>query len=182
MILNDVLQYKGAPLEILEASKDDLPDFFMRQGYKVGVEIGVDKGHFTEKLCLAGLKVYAVDPWKYYGGFKRNTPSRPDWVHFKASSRLRVYENCTIIRKFSMEAVKDFDDHSIDFVYIDGNHTFNYITEDLYEWNKKVRSGGCISGHDIQFPSVRQAVDNFVISNEIISWFIFDTNYLWIKP
>ncbi len=47
-----------------------------------------------------------------------------------------------------MEAAEDFEDNSIDFVYIDANHGFKYVAEDLWEWSKKVRSGGVISGHD----------------------------------
>lgn len=47
-----------------------------------------------------------------------------------------------------MEAVKSFRDKSLDFVYIDGNHTLPYIINDIIEWSKKVRMGGIISGHD----------------------------------
>ena len=47
-----------------------------------------------------------------------------------------------------MDAVEDFEDESLDFVYIDGHHGFRYIAEDLCEWSYKVRKGGIISGHD----------------------------------
>ena len=47
-----------------------------------------------------------------------------------------------------MEAVEDFADGSLDFIYIDANHDFRYIAEDLSEWTKKVRPGGIVSGHD----------------------------------
>jgi hypothetical protein len=47
-----------------------------------------------------------------------------------------------------MEAVKDFEDESLDFVYIDGHHGFKWVTEDIFEWSKKVRKGGIVSGHD----------------------------------
>lgn len=50
-----------------------------------------------------------------------------------------------------MEAVKDFDDESVDFVYIDGNHEFKYVAEDICEWSKKVKKGGVISGHDYTY-------------------------------
>lgn len=50
-----------------------------------------------------------------------------------------------------MEAVEDFEDGSLDFVYIDANHEFRYIAEDLYEWTKKVRKGGIVAGHDYFF-------------------------------
>jgi len=47
-----------------------------------------------------------------------------------------------------MEAVEDFEDESLDFVYIDANHEFRYIAEDLCEWTKKVKKGGIVSGDD----------------------------------
>ena len=50
-----------------------------------------------------------------------------------------------------MEAVEGFVDESLDFVYIDGNHEFRYIAEDIYEWTKKVKKGGIVSGHDYFF-------------------------------
>jgi hypothetical protein len=38
-----------------------------------------------------------------------------------------------------MDALNDFEDDSLDFVYIDGNHEFPYVAEDLFHWSKKVR-------------------------------------------
>ena len=47
-----------------------------------------------------------------------------------------------------MDAVKDFEDGSLDFVYIDGNHDFKNVANDIVEWQKKVRVGGIVAGHD----------------------------------
>ena len=47
-----------------------------------------------------------------------------------------------------MDAVKDFADGSLDFVYIDGHHGFKYVAEDIWEWHKKVKKGGIVAGHD----------------------------------
>ena len=52
-----------------------------------------------------------------------------------------------------MEALADFEDNSLDFVYIDANHDFVNFTQDLHEWYKKVRVGGIISGHDYAYYS-----------------------------
>ncbi len=66
MKIIDGIKLKGLPAEIPDCGRDDLPQFFVDMGFKVGAEIGVLRGEFTEKLCQAGLKVYAVDPWKNY--------------------------------------------------------------------------------------------------------------------
>jgi len=137
MKLIDGLKLKGRRAEIPDCSRDDLPQFFVEMGFKVGAEIGVYKGEFSEKLCNAGLTLYAIDPWE-------KQESR--YEHTKEV--LASLPNCTIIRKTSMEAVDSFKDGSLDFVYIDANHEFRYIAEDLAEWSKKVRKGGIVSGDD----------------------------------
>lgn len=47
-----------------------------------------------------------------------------------------------------MDVVKQFKDESLDFVYIDGNHSFQHVVNDLCEWEKKVKVGGIVAGHD----------------------------------
>ena len=47
-----------------------------------------------------------------------------------------------------MDALDDFEDNSLDFVYIDGNHTLPFIAMDIFGWEQKIRKGGIISGHD----------------------------------
>lgn len=139
----------GFPFEIPDCGRDDLPQLFVDMGFKVGAEIGVYKAEFTEKLAKTGLKIYGIDPWIIYEYF--NNPrgqKRMDFLYEHSQRVLKPYPNATLIRKTSMEAVSDFEDESLDFVYIDANHEFKYIAEDLYEWTKKVKKGGIVSGHD----------------------------------
>jgi len=148
LTLSEGIRLRGRPAEIPDCGRDDLPDFFKSLGLKVGVEIGVAGGGFSEKLCQAGLKMYSVDPYLDYPDYSTESiQERLNSEFEKAKKRLAPYD-CTLIKKTSMEAVKDFDDNSIDFVYIDGHHGFKFVTEDIYEWSKKVRRGGIISGHD----------------------------------
>ena len=180
-------------------TRQDLPQFFVDMGFKVGAEIGVDKGAYTEKLCKAGLKIYAVDPWKMYGDYNHpRGQKRLDFLH-EHTQRVVAPYNCHIIRKESMDAILDFEDESLDFVYIDGNHKFRYVAEDLFEWAKKVRVGGVVSGHDyVQASStwdachVKHVVNAYVAAFHIPSWYLTDRNpripgdintqsWLWIK-
>jgi SAM-dependent methyltransferase len=144
----DILKEKGRPYKIPDALRDELPEFFKKLGFKVGAEIGVLRGEFTEKLCRAGLKMYAIDPWEYYKNYKRHPQEeKMEDIMAEATKRLAPYD-CTLIKKSSMEALEDFKDDSLDFVYIDGNHSIRYIVEDIYEWYRKVKPGGIIAGHD----------------------------------
>lgn len=147
-IIDGINQLRGSPAIIPDCGRDDLPQFFIDMGYKVGVEIGTLRGEYTEKLCQPGLKIYTVDPYQNYRNYRRHHREEPyDVMYTMAMNRLSLYD-CTIIKKTSMDAVEGFDDESIDFVYIDGNHVIRYVVEDIYEWNRKLKSGGTMSGHD----------------------------------
>lgn len=149
MKLIDGLKLTGRPVEIPDCSRDDLPGFFVEMGFKVGAEIGVDRGEFSEKIAKTGLTLYAVDPWLSYDNYEDSLGQQKiDAKYEQAKNLLTPYPNCHIIRKTSIEAAKDILDNSLDFVYIDGNHQFKFVTEDIYEWSKKVKPGGIICGHD----------------------------------
>ncbi len=165
MKLIDALAQKGRPFEIPDCSRDDLPQLFLDLGFKTGAEIGVYKGEFSNKLCETGLNLFAVDPWKIYEGFENpRGQARLDFQYEHTKNLLSKYPNCTIVRKTSMEAIKDFADNSLDFVYIDANHEFKYIAEDLYDWTKKVRSGGIVSGHDYFYTRSGTKVDHWHVA------------------
>src|SRR3989344_7444589 len=143
-------------VDIPNMGRDNLAELFSELKFKKGAEIGVDWGGYSEILCKANsnLHLYSIDPWKTsayepggrdvmaFGGQKTFDKTYKD-----AKKRLAPY-NCTILRKFSMEALKDFKDNSLDFAYIDANHDFVNFTNDLHYWLKKIRPGGIMSCHD----------------------------------
>lgn len=148
--LKDGLNLKGNPAEIPDVDRNDLPLFFKEMGYKVGLEVGTEKGRFTERLAEVGMKIYTIDPfipYKGYDGDPTLNVERMNRVEAEAKNRTKRYD-VTHIKKLSMDAVNDFKDNSLDFVYIDGNHGFRYVAEDVWEWHRKVKSGGVVSGHD----------------------------------
>jgi len=174
------IKLKGDKVIIPDCSRDDLPEFFKEMGYKVGAEIGVYRGGFTESFCKAGLKMYGIDPYVTYPDFNHpEGQKRMDFLYGHAQRTLKSYD-CILIRKMSMEAVNDFADESLDFVYIDGCHRFRYIAEDLFEWTKKVRKGGIVSGHDYCDVSnafwnschVSQVLRAYIRCFDIKSWYV----------
>jgi hypothetical protein len=131
----------------------DMAGMFKELGFKTGAEIGVYKGGFSEILCVqnTGLKLYCIDPWKVYDSeepepYAHNREALEGFYQ-EAVERLSKY-NCEIIRKTSMEAIKDFKPESLDFVYIDANHSYKNMKEDIEGWSKIVHKGGIVSGHD----------------------------------
>ena len=146
----------------------DLAQYFNELGYKVGAEIGVFGGHYSEILCKAipGLKLYCIDPWEGYKGYRDHKfESSFNRALAEAHEKLDQYD-CEFIQKFSLEAVGGFEDGSLDFVYIDGNHRYDYVRDDINVWAPRVKSGGIVAGDDYyRMPSgnvgVIRAVDEY---------------------
>lgn len=140
-----------SPIQIPNTDRQTLAILFKELGFNTGVEIGVQEGIYSEMLLQANseLKLHGVDPWTFYdsaGFFRRQRHLNR---HYNAAvKRLTPYENYTFVKKLSMDAVKDFEDDSLDFVYIDANHEYLHVVQDIFEWSKKVKKGGVISGHD----------------------------------
>lgn len=170
-------------IEIPNMDRHDLAKLFAELKFTKGAEIGVAKGDYSKMLCQANpkLHLYSVDPWSP-SAYEPGTEVDADQEFFNreyeaAKNRLASY-NCTIIRKTSMDALADFRDGSLDFVYIDGNHDFVNVTNDIHYWLKKIRSGGIISGHDYaffgihKFNHVRRVLDAYIRSYRIIPLFV----------
>lgn len=133
-----------------DMSRRKLATIFRKSGYKVGAEIGVSQGSFSLVLFnrIPGLMLYCIDPYLPY---KESDISLAQFIHNDnlklAQERLSNF-NAIFIKKTSSEAAKDIPLESLDFVYIDAFHIYDYVMEDLILWNRRVRIGGIISGHD----------------------------------
>lgn len=137
-------------IEIPNTTRDTLAQIFAELKFNVGAEVGVERGLYSEVLCKANpdLKLSSVDAWTAYKGYRDHvTQSKLDGIYEDAKRRLSPF-NATLIKGFSMDVVKQFEDESLDFVYIDGNHEFTHVVNDLSEWQKKVKVGGIVAGHD----------------------------------
>ena len=172
----------------------DLPQLFKELDFKSGAEVGVLYGTYSETLCqyLPDAKIYSIDPWVHYPVFKNFRPKYMyEPIYEKAIEKLSQYPNNEIIRKSSTGALDLFEDNSLDFVFIDADHRFQYVTEDIAGWSKKVRSGGIISGHDMgraaskDFVHVRFVVPAWCAAYGIVPWFILDAHqqrsFMWVK-
>lgn len=139
-----------SPIEIPDMGRDDLPGLFAELGYAVGVEVGTEQGFYAETLCqgVPGLHLYCVDAWDAYNEYRdHRSQSKLDRFYDEAVERLAPF-HVDIVRQRSMDAVGQFDDGSLDFVYIDANHEIPYVLNDICAWRQKVRSGGVVAGHD----------------------------------
>ena len=159
-----------------QQNRTDLAKMFGKLGFKYGAEVGVKRGNFSEELCIyinSLEKLYSVDPWNLV--FEDPTSHKmgiggQERTYRQAVRRLRRYPVCKIVRKTSLEAVRDIEYESLDFVYIDGSHTFDYVMTDIIEWSKRVRKGGIVSGNGYKptmFEQVVFAVDTYVQAHKV---------------
>lgn len=190
------------PIEIPNVGRVILASWFAEWGFKRGAEIGVEAGLYSEALCKVNteLELFCIDAWTMLEHRYWVTKRRLESYRKQAIERLAPYK-CNFIRAWSMDAVKQFEDGSLDFVYIDADHTYESTMNDITEWSKKVRSGGVISGHDYirrgkqSQHKVIEAVINFTQENNIFPWFVLGLrskkpgefrddcrSWMWVKP
>jgi len=178
----DILPFSGFNMK---GKRDDFPTIFAKLGFTKGAEIGVSTGTFSKILCdgIPNLHLLCVDP---YMAYQRASQRLCDEALARAQQRLA---GCPVefIRKTSMEAVKDVPLGSLDFCYIDGDHRFDFVMQDIIEWAQRVRKGGIVSGHDyykFYQAGVIRAVDAYTIAHGISMWYVtreMMPSWMWVK-
>lgn len=173
---------KDMPLRIPNVGRLDLARWFRELDFQTGVEIGVAEGEYSKILCEVNpqLKLFGVDPYvgyKEYGDYVRK--STFNRLKEEAHTRLDPYVQrgrYVLYEEMSIDALKRFEDNSLDFVYIDGNHQDPYVTQDIEEWTKKVKIGGIVAGHDYSRIKrvkwdVKDAIHKYTEENGL-NWFV----------
>jgi hypothetical protein len=140
---------------------NNLLDKITPTGKITGVEVGLWKADFAQQILRSNNRLYwyGVDPYFEYG--KRHRRQK-DWdgTFKRVMDKMSTFgDRFTMIRKPSNKGVKDVPDN-VDFVWIDGNHDYEFVIKDLLLYEKKVRSGGVMAGHDYFIQGVREAVDD----------------------
>ncbi|MGH7646926.1 MAG: class I SAM-dependent methyltransferase [Gemmatimonadaceae bacterium] len=125
-------------------------------------EVGVWKGDFAAAMLAAcpAIESYAlIDPWRHLDAW--NKPANVDTNTFEAIREEAMAKTefaaarRRVLRGTTLEVIDDVEDASLDFAYIDGDHTMRGITTDLIAMHAKIRPGGFMGGDDF-CPSVWQ--------------------------
>lgn len=138
------------PTELPDTDRVDLAHMFAALGYTVGVEVGVEQGVYSQTLLDANpaLHLYGVDPWLAYHGYREHVSQAKLDGFYEAVMALLPADRFTAMRMTSINAAAITADASVDFAYIDANHTFTHVAADLAAWWPKVRVSGILAGHD----------------------------------
>lgn len=119
---------------------------------KVGVEIGTFKAEFSRSILERwDGRLYMIDPWRPLGEDYEDSSNHAEHLNAyrEASENLKGFEDRSfMLRGLSSQLVDLFEDNSLDWVYIDGNHAYDFVKQDLELWWPKLKKGGIMSGHD----------------------------------
>jgi len=159
-----------------------MPRIINERGFTTGAEIGVAYGGHADAMlsnCVGLKKLYCVDPYtpdyNSTDGYalsdgKPFGTAEYEELYLHALHRLKRFgDRQELIRQSSHEAWGTvlFDmieaEEKLDFVFIDGRHTFGDVMADIELWRKIVRPGGIISGHDYKhesYPGVSRAINS----------------------
>jgi hypothetical protein len=150
--------------------------------HSVGAEIGVHKGDFSAVILatVAPVRLHLIDPWHYessstyerawYGGQAKGGQTEMDERYESVLERFEDdIEAGTVVvhRAESAPVLASLPDDYFDWVYVDGNHLYEYVRQDL-DWSlRKTKRGGLITGDDYREGGwweggVKQAVDEVV--------------------
>lgn len=163
-------------------------------------EIGVWEGETSQAILssVPDVTYHMVDPWSaqtsnhegYEGTNDHVTKLTQRQMSIKQITTVRrtafAEDNLSIHRMESVAASKLFTDGYFDLVFIDADHSYQAVLQDISSWWPKVGTGGILSGHDYNYPTtdgsnfgpqVKQAVDEFVEENGLSLH--TDEDYTW---
>jgi predicted O-methyltransferase YrrM len=152
------------------------------------VEIGLAYGFHMETMLQAfnDLKCYGIDPYIPYDstdGFNYigkidttiSVKENFDLFSLSVSQRLSKYSNFTHIRETSQTCYNQFEDESIDLVFVDGEHTYEAVKSDCNLWWNKIKNGGIMAWDDYNNPSApgtQKAINEFCEQKKLKLQFI----------
>jgi hypothetical protein len=176
-------------LGLVRSSTAKQRSFILRRFPKesVGAEIGVHIGDFSAQILkiVKPKEFHLIDPWQYegsqtykdalYGGKALGGQAEMDARYESVLKRFDDNINkgqVFVHRCCSDEACRDFPDNHFDWIYIDGNHLYEFVKQDLESYCQKVKIGGYITGDDYAGwgwwqGGVKKAVDEFIQTNRV---------------
>jgi predicted O-methyltransferase YrrM len=166
----------------------------------LGVEIGTWKGDFAARILNGARprRLYLVDPWQYraessyesalYGG-EIGGQQRMEAIHQSVLDRFgaEIARGQVVVRRSpSADAAGAFADGELDWVYVDGDHTYAAVKADLEAYYRAVKPGGVLAGDDYGEAGwwdngVTRAVDELAASGRCEGPLLIGSQFLFKK-
>lgn len=166
-----------------------LADLIKNNSYKIIAEIGVYKSKTIETIYSSGCvldQYWGIDPWCLYRKMHLENKERGKEHMIKVNamyqyscSLMLTYPFYRILKMHSVEAAKLFPMRYFDLVFIDADHSYQAVIDDIKVWLPLVKIGGKLTGHDYgggQNRGVTKAVDEILGKENILS---YKRGYVW---
>ena len=123
------------------------------------VELGSFAGISSELFALHCERLYCIDKWEPYWEITQQQYMSAAEQSF--DSMTKIYNNVVKIKSDTIDAVNQFEDNSIDLIYIDSDHSSNRVKQEIDAWLPKIKDNGFVAGHDINMPTVFNVVTQY---------------------
>ena len=164
--------------------RNDFSKILDKLGYIIGAEVGVWQAEYAIVLLNNNSTIktlHLIDPWTAVGMTRTTTTG--DEAFNKAIDNLESYKGRYVIHKgLSKDIHDEFEDRTLDFLYLDASHDYDNVKQDLNWWVPKVKKGGLFFGHDYNnrgYKKVKKAVDEYFgeenvnkTQEKVASWFV----------
>ncbi len=157
---NDMTRQNRSSLDLLKKGKNLI-------GAEIGVQAGTNARWMLENLDIK--KLYLIDPYEEYPCNNKERTIIGPFTEEKETAKalLEIYnDQIDWVYKYSWDALVDFRNNILDFVYIDGDHREESVALDM-EYANKIKLGGLLCGHDWRFESVKNGIRKWVSSNQL---------------
>lgn len=173
-----VRQRREAMLHIRLELRDTAREYLLCKmpKHSVCAEIGVHEGEFSRRILstVNPRRLHLIDPWEQGEGLfgdqavseqatvdERYTKVKGQFAEEISAGRVRIHRN------LSSEVLDEFEGSYFDWIYIDGNHLYEFVKQDLELYYPKVKDGGYMTGDDYGNKGwwdngIQRAVDEFV--------------------
>jgi cephalosporin hydroxylase len=156
--------------------RDDIGKLLNALGYVWGAEVGVQYGKFARTILSSwGGHLTMVDAWREF--------PRDQYVDLANVDELQHLRNMAqavenvqefvgryeIVRSLSNQAANRHADGSLDFAYLDADHSYAGVMKDLQAWRPKIRSGGMLCGHDYLDAKLEEG--DFGVKSAVLDFF-----------
>lgn len=145
-------------IEILNYNfcREELPNYLKNNYFKTSsiniLEIGVFEGLYASKIYEVFLDsyIYLLDTWNtsntdFYYSVRNGLVEK---AYSIAKSRFIDKKNVTFLIEDSKTAHKKYEDNFFDWIYVDGDHSYDGVMSDLINFYPKLKINGIFSGHD----------------------------------
>lgn len=168
--------------------RNELGYFLEKKRFTTAAEIGVQRGLFSKEILSKWPSGHLtlIDAWEYISDNTyddiANVSNDQHLNNMKIAEEnvLPFFGRYKIIKGYSNKIYSIFPDKYFDLVYLDANHKYEYVYEDILLWINKVKLGGYLCGHDYVDGNLNEG--NFGVKSAVLDFFKRNPDFITDEP